>query len=99
MQLAACLAITDMGYEKEWWKHTPLSTIDIQGELVGFNTVNTDTNFWAQMEWLDRQQQVVFYTTLLQKNPQSFPWGTWSYVVEVNKTRIEFILHTTPKIP
>ena len=39
-------------YEKEWWQHTSLSESKTNGERSWSNSPDTDTNFWAGMQWL-----------------------------------------------
>jgi len=42
-------------YEKERWKHTPLLESNAHGERLWFNAADTETKFWAGMEWPDDQ--------------------------------------------
>ena len=37
------LRTTDVNYEKEWWRHTPLSDSIINGDWSWFNSLNMDT--------------------------------------------------------
>jgi len=42
-------------YEKEQWRQTPLSESNTNGERSWSNSPDTDTNFWAGIQWLQGQ--------------------------------------------
>ena len=43
-----------LDYEDVWWhwQHTPLSESNTNGERLWFKSSDTDTNFWARIQWL-----------------------------------------------
>jgi len=45
----------DIDYDKEWWQQTPLSESNTNAERLWFNSVDTDTIFLAEIEWVDGQ--------------------------------------------
>jgi len=48
----------DLNYEEVWWQHTPLSESNTNKERLWFNSVDTDTIFWAGIQLFDGQQEV-----------------------------------------
>ena len=65
---------TEMNYGEERWQHTPLSKSNTNNERLYFNSVDTDTIFWARIQLFDGQQEAPVITALPQ-HPQSFSRG------------------------
>ena len=58
----AARAFRSQHYEEEWWQHTPLSEYNTHSQRLWFNSSDTDTNFWAEIQCLHSQQQAVVST-------------------------------------
>ena len=56
----------DIDNEEEWWQHTPLSESNTNTERLWFNSIDTDTIFWAGIQLLDCQQEAPVNTVLPQ---------------------------------
>jgi len=56
----------DMNYEEERWQHKPLSKSNTNNQRLYFNSVDTDTIFWAGIQLFDGQQEAPTNTVLLQ---------------------------------
>ena len=64
------LGTPDTDYEKEWWQNTTQAETNTSGERLRLNSPDTDTIFWAGMQWLDSQQQTAVNTVLPQNSPK-----------------------------
>jgi len=56
---------------------------------VWFNSVNSDTNFWAWMHWLDGQQQLAVNAILPQQHAQLIPTDSAVHFLKVVKTHVD----------
>ena len=82
---------TQCTYEKEWWQHTPLSESKIKDERSWFNSPDTDTNFWAGMQWLDpKTSKALVSPKLFTRNPVA------CFLQEIGKARVD-IFATLPR--
>ena len=79
------LKTTDIDYE-EWWQHTPLSESNTNGKPLWFNSTHTDTNFWAEILWLDGQWQAAVNTVPLQRFQKLSTRNLILHFLEVDKT-------------
>jgi len=75
----------DIDYEEEWWQHTPLSESNTNAERLWFNSVDTDTIFWARIQLLDGQQEAPVNTVLQQHPPKLFNRNPAIYLTKVDK--------------
>ena len=61
----------DIDYEEEWWQHTPLSESNTNAERLWFNSVDTDTIFWAGLQ-LHNGQKEALVDTYSHNTPKAF---------------------------
>ena len=83
---------------EEWWQQTPLSESNTHGKHLWFNCPDTDTDFWAGIQWLDgnnRRPSTPYYRKIL----QSFSRETLLCFIEIDKTCVDtscyMLLHNT----
>jgi len=53
----------EVDYEKERRQHTPLSESSSIGEWSWFNSLDTETNLWSRMQWLDGRAELTIGQT------------------------------------
>jgi len=78
----------NIDYEEDWWQPAQLSELNTNAERLWFNSVDTDTIFWAGIQWLDGQQEAPANTVLPQYPPKLFTRNPAIYFPEVDKTCI-----------
>jgi len=89
-RLAVTVYPVHIDYEKELWQYTPLSESNKDNERLWFNSADKETNFWAEIQRLDGQQQAVVKTVLPKHSPKLFTRNLVAWFVEVDKRACVF---------
>ena len=79
----------ELDYEKEWLQYTPFSESNTNGARLWFNSPDTDTSFWAGIQWLDGQWQAAVNTVHRQHYPKLFTRNPIVCFLEVNKACVD----------